>query len=140
MYCGVSFLASSNHSYYYNDSSSNRLSAGVIAGIAVGGILSFFLIGTLLIVAVICLRHLYEKQQNHTRNYTQQPIVTATAPPNPLPPSAYNTTQLPTVYYNNSPTDGHAFATTLHQFSQTDEPPPRYTPGPQPQHTPTPQP
>jgi len=42
MYCGVSFLASSNLGYYYGNSSSNRLSAGVIAGIAVGGILLFF--------------------------------------------------------------------------------------------------
>jgi len=132
MYCGVSFLASSN--YYYDR---NGLSAGAIAGI-VGGILSFFLIGTLLIVTVIRLRHLYMKQQNHTSTVTQQP--TATSHPNPLPPPAYDEkTQHPPVYYINS-TGRRVFASAPRQFSQNAEPPPRYTTRPQPRHAPTTQP
>jgi len=136
------FLASSNYDYYYDDPSSNRVSAGTVAGITIG---SIFLIGTLLFITIVYLRHHYVKQQNCicTISITQQPVqrtcaVVATAPPNPLPQSAYNTT--------HSSIDGCVFPTAPHQFSGVSQsaglkpqynpgPPPQYTSGPPPQYT-----
>ena len=137
------FLASSSSNYDndYDDSSGSGLSTGAIAGIAIVGILLFFSIGTVVIVAIICIRHRYIiKQQSYSYNITQQAdrrTLIATAPPSPLP-CAYNPNLLPTADSRN---DG--YVSTPHQFSNSlppAGPQPEYFPGPQPQYTPGSQP
>ena len=134
-YCNASFLVPSYYDYDYDSSSSSGLSAGAIAGITVAGILSFFTLGTFLIIFLIYMKHHYVKRRSLSCNITQQAnqqTVMASAPR--LPPAAYNPTHLPNVCYTNSAFNNCAFVGTPDQFSgypthTTSQP--QYFPGPQ---------
>ena len=93
-YCGKLVLDSYDDSYPHP--TGNRLSDVAIAGITIGGFLALVLIGTSVIVGIICWRH------NHANRTTQQPdqqMLLPSLPSNNPPPDRQ--TQLPAVCYAN---------------------------------------
>jgi len=156
-YCNASFLVPSSYDYDYDSSSGSGLSAGAIAGIAIAGVLLFFVLGTFLIIFLIYLRRRYVNRKSLSSNETQQANQQTEMASAPLPPANYNPTHLPKVYNtNSSAADNSAFVGTQDQFSgyppptapqpqyfprpQTTAPTPGYIPGPQPEYPPGPQP
>ncbi|XP_065913214.1 neurotrypsin-like [Dysidea avara] len=95
-YEDVGVICDNSYDDSYPHPTGNRLSDVAIAGITIGGFLALVLIGTSVIVGIICWRH------NHANRTTQQPdqqMLLPSLPSNNPPPDRQ--TQLPAVCYAN---------------------------------------